>query len=147
MDAAIEPLFQTRFVDERSLTIIDNLFQPSFIKLVDHFLKKLPFSLSDYDDEADRHVLHWIHEFAVEEVAAHPLLSFVYSTIGRALRMICPKRGIQLKRVHCNASLYGDMQLPHNDITPGITWLYFPNPVWLPTWMGETIFYDSEREP
>ena len=39
------------------------------------------------------------------------------------------------------------MQFPHHDITPGMTWLYYSNPVWEPNWMGETTFYDSDQEP
>jgi hypothetical protein len=136
-----------RRIDERPLILIDDLFDPNFIRLFDHFLKGLPFSLADYDVEENRHVLHWIHEFAVEEVTTHPLLSFVYSRIRSTSQKACPDPQGQLKRAHCNTSLYGDMQFPHHDITPGMTWLYYSNPVWESTWMGETIFYDSQSEP
>jgi hypothetical protein len=92
-------------------------------------------------------VLHWIHEFSLEKVTTHSLLSFLYSRIKSAAERVCPEPPIQLKRVHCNTSLYGDMQFPHCDLTPGMTWLYYSNPVWELTWMGETIFYDLEGEP
>jgi SM-20-related protein len=142
-----EPTFRRRQIDERPLILIDGLFNPDFINLFDHFLKTLRFSLVDYDAEGSRHVLHWIHEFSIEEVTRHPLLSFVYSRIRSAAEMACCKPRIHLKRVHCNTSLYGDMQFPHCDLTPGTTWLYYANPVWQLTWMGETIFYDSGGEP
>jgi hypothetical protein len=147
MIRSTQPSFQTREIDERPLILIDGLFQADFIKLFDHFLRTLRFSLADYDVEDSRHVLHWIHEFSLEDVTRDPLLSFVYSRISSAAEAACPKPRIELKRVHCNTSLYGDMQLPHQDLTPGVTWLYYANPVWPLSWMGETIFYDSRGEP
>jgi hypothetical protein len=147
MKMLMEPIFRTHWIDERPLILVDDLFRPDFVYLFDRFLKSLPFSLADYDAEDSREVLHWIHEFALEEVTTHPLLSFVYSRIRSAADKACPESRIQLKRVHCNTSLYGDIQLPHYDITPGMTWLYYANPVWETTWMGETIFYDSRNEP
>jgi Rps23 Pro-64 3,4-dihydroxylase Tpa1-like proline 4-hydroxylase len=132
------------------LIIIDDLFRSDFVNLFDLFLKALRFSLTDYDAEASRNVLHWIHEFTVAEVQTHPLLSVVYSRIRSAAEEACSEPRVTLKRVHCNTSLYGDIQFPHCDITPGMsgmTWLYYSNPAWEPTWMGETIFYDSQGEP
>lgn len=147
MTGLTEPTFRTRHLDERPLILIDGLFRPDFIKVLDDFLKSLRFSLADYDGEDSRHVLHWIHEFSLEDVTRHPLLNFLHSRISSATEEACAKPHIQLKRVHCNTSLYGDMQFPHRDITPGMTWLYYSNPVWQPNWMGETIFYDSRSEP
>jgi hypothetical protein len=147
MNSLAEPTFIERQLDGRPLILIDGLFRRDFIDLFDRFLKMLPFALADYDAEDSRHVLHWIHEFALEDVTTHTLLSFVYSRIKSATDKACPEPRIQLKRVHANTSLYGDMQLPHYDITPGMSWLYYSNPVWETTWMGETIFYDSRHEP
>jgi len=147
MKNLIEPTFQKRQIDERPLILIDNLFRPDFINLFDRYLKTLPFSLADYDAENSRHVLHWIHEFTLEDVTTHPLLSFVHARIRSMVEKACSEPRIVLKRVHCNTSLYGDMQLPHYDITPGMTWLYYSNPVWERAWMAETIFYDSHGEP
>ena len=147
MKSLKEPTFRMLPIDDRPLILIDGLFHPNFINLFDHYLKGLPFSLADYDTEDNRQSLHWIHEFALEELTTHPLLKLVYSCIRSATERACPKSRIQLKRVHCNTSLYGDMQYPHHDITPGMTWLYYSNPVWERTWMGETIFYDSQGEP
>jgi SM-20-related protein len=142
----LQPTFQTREIDGRPLILIDDLFQPDFIKLFDHFLGALRFSLTDYDTDESYHVRHWIHEFSIKEATSHRLLSFVYSTIRKAAEEACPNREIQLKRIHCNASLYGDLQLPHHDLVPGMTWLYYSNPTWQLNWMGETIFYDSRGE-
>jgi hypothetical protein len=142
-----EPTFRKRQLDERPLILIDDLFNPDFINLFDRFMKTLPCYLSEYDAEDSRHVLHWIHEFALEDVHTNPLLRHMYSRIRSATEKACLEPRLQLKRVHCNTSLYGDMQFPHCDITPGMTWLYYSNPVWEQNWMGETIFYDSDREP
>ena len=142
-----EPTFQTRQLDERPLILIDGLFEPDFVELFDRFLQKLPCCLSDYDGKDSRHVLHWKHEFTLDYVATNPFLKYIYSRVRSATEKACPEPQIELKRVHCNVSLYGDMQLPHRDITPGMTWLYYSNPVWESKWMGETIFYDSNEEP
>jgi len=147
MTEPTEPIFRTRQLDDRPLILIDGLFREDFIDLFDRFLKGLRFSLDDYDTEDSRHVRHWKHEFHIEEVTGHPLLKIVYSRIGSAVAKACPEPRIQLNRVHCNTSLYGDMQFPHHDVTPGMTWLYYSNPVWELSWMGETIFYDSQGEP
>ena len=84
--------------------MIDDLFRPDFINLFDRFLKSLSFSLADYDAEDSRRVLHWIHEFALEKVTAHPLLSFVYKRIKSACEETCSESRIQLQRIHCNTS-------------------------------------------
>jgi SM-20-related protein len=142
--------FQKRQLDERPLILIDGLFQEDFINLFDRFLQALPCYLSDYDGTDTRHVLHWKHEFTLEYISTNPFLKHIYSRIRSATEKACPEPQIQLKRVHCNISLYGDMQLPHRDITPGMTgmtWLYYSNAVWETKWMGETIFYDSNEEP
>jgi hypothetical protein len=147
MKSLTEPTLRKRQIDERPLILADDLFNPDFVNLFDRFLRALPFTLADYDMEDSRNVLHWIHEFALEEVTTHPLLSFVYSRIKSMAEKACPEPRVQLNRAHCNTSLYGDMQLPHYDIIPGMTWLYYSNPVWESSWMGETIFYDSDKEP
>jgi hypothetical protein len=147
MNVLTEPIFRQHQLDGRPLVIIDELFRQDFINIFDLFLKKLPFSLADYDTKDTHNVLHWIHEFGLADVKTHPLLNFVYSRISSAAEKACPEARLQLKRVHCNTSLYGDMQFPHYDITPGMTWLYYSNPVWEPSWMAETIFYNSQCEP
>jgi len=142
-----EPTYKTRQLEDRPLILIDDLFGEDFVRLFDRFLKTLPFKLADYDVEDSQHVLHWIHEFSLKEVTTHPLLQFVHSRIQSATEKAYPEPRVRLERVHCNTSLYGDIQLPHYDITPGVTWLYYSNPVWEANWMGETIFYDSHGEP
>src|SRR5262245_21285591 len=125
MKSFTEPTLRKRQIDNRPLILIDDLFRPDFIQLFDRVVMILPYSLTDYDAEDSRHVLHWIHEFALEEVTTHPLVSFVYSHIRSMAEKTCPAPHIELKRVHGNTSLYGDMQFPHYDITPGMTWLYY----------------------
>jgi hypothetical protein len=141
------PTFQKRQLDERPLILIDGLFDPDFVELFDRFLQTLPCYLSDYDGKDTRHVLHWKHEFSLEYATTNPFLKYIYSHIRSATEKAYPEPQIQLKRVHCNISLYGDMQIPHRDIASGMTWLYYSNAVWEPKWMGETIFYDANEEP
>ena len=92
-------------------------------------------------------MLHWKQEFTLEYITTNPFLRHIYSRIKSATAKACPEPQIQLERVHCNVSLYGDMQFPHRDRTPGMTWLYYASAVWEPKWMAETIFYDSNEEP
>src|SRR4029077_17537737 len=127
MKSLPEPTYRKRQIDERPLILIDDLFRPDFVNLFDHFLKTLPCYLTEYDAEDSRHVLHWIHEFALENTTANPLLRHIFSRIRSVTEKVCPEPRIQLKRVHLNVSLYGDMQFPHHDITPGVTWLYYSN--------------------
>jgi hypothetical protein len=148
VSSAQEPTFRSRDIDDRPFILIDDLFRPDFVRVFDQFLRGLHFSLADYDVEESRHVLHWIHEFSVEDITTHPLLSFVFSRIRTVIENMFPEWRLKLERIHCNTSLYGDMQFPHCDsLTPGITWLYYANPVWKSNWMGETLFYDSLGEP
>src|SRR5262249_12502977 len=112
-----EPTFQKRQLDERPLILIDGLFDPDFVELFDRFLQTLPCYLSDYDGKDTRHVLHWKHEFTLENATTNPFLKYIYSHIRSATEKAYPGPQIQLKRVHCNISLYGDMQIPHRDIT------------------------------
>ena len=50
-------------------------------------------------------------------------------------------------RCYTNMILYGDFQGPHIDPPGGITAVYYANPEWKEQWLGETIFYDEQRQP
>jgi SM-20-related protein len=51
-------------------------------------------------------------------------------------------------RQYANGHTYGLGGQPHtDDARPGtFTLLYYPMPVWLPEWEGETLFYDLQGE-
>ena len=142
-----EPTFRKRQLDEKPLILIDGLFDLDFIDLFDRFLQALPYSLSDYR----RRVPNTCSTGNTSSLWNTPqrtrFWKITYSRVRSVTEKACPEPQIELNRVHCNVSLYGDMQLPHRDLTPGMTWLYYSNAVWEPKWMGETIFYDSNEEP
>jgi hypothetical protein len=50
----------------------------------------------------------------------------------------------ELKRVHSNLHLHGDIQFPHWDLSGGMTALYYANSDWHENSFGETVFMIAE---
>jgi hypothetical protein len=133
-------------VGHRSIYLVDDLFDEQFIRMTHHFMSRLSFVLTEYDTEETKHTPHWKHEFDADNLPA-PLMPALISRIVAVTRELYASETLELKRVHCNLHLYGDMQYPHTDLVPGVTALYFANPRWETNWMGETLFYDEHGEP
>ncbi len=131
----------------RPIFVIDDLFDTTFVRMVYHFMHRLPFSLSDYDKPETEHVRHWKYEFDPVSLPSIPVVPELVSRVVSMCKEICPSRGLKLNRMHCNLHFYGDIHQPHTDLTPGLTALYFANPRWDTNWTGETIFYDDSVEP
>jgi SM-20-related protein len=136
-------------VGDRSIFVLDHLFDAPFVEMMYHFMNRLPFGLSDYDTEETKAIRHWKHEFDLENLPSLPLLVELRSRVVDISDELYPLNRIVLKRMHCNMHLYGDMQNPHTDtdLAGGVTALYFANPVWEMNWMGETVFCSSTGEP
>ena len=115
--------------------------------MLHEILRKLQFSLSDYDTDETKDQLHWKHEFEPESLEALPLLRLWRDTVVAKTGELFPRINATLARVHCNNHPYGDLQRPHQDITPGVTALYFANAVWSQDWQGEMVFFDRDEEP
>ena len=134
-------------IGKRAIFVVDGLFDEQFIRMVHHYMSRLQFALSGYDTPQTKHLLHWNHEFDLENLPSIPLIpELVSRTVAVSTELFSSSR-LQLQRMHCNAQNYGDMQNVHTDLTPGVTALYFANPLWETDWMGETIFYNDDNEP
>jgi Rps23 Pro-64 3,4-dihydroxylase Tpa1-like proline 4-hydroxylase len=141
------PVVRHHPLGDASLRVIDGLFDQPLIRMVHHFLSHLTFGLADYDTDATRHLLHWVHEFDAATLPDVPPLRALAERTIEVTRELHLSETLELKRIHCNAHLYGDMQHVHQDIVPGVTALYYANPRWEADWMGETLFCDPDGEP
>ena len=129
-----------------SILVIDGLFDQPLIRMVHHFMSRLQFGLADYDTDETSHVLHWVHEFDVDQPSAVPPVRALIDRVVAITQELHPAKRLTLRRVHCNVHLFGDMQHIHTDIAPGVTALYYANPRWEQDWMGETLFYDESGD-
>lgn len=136
-----------REVDGRSAYILDEIFQPDIIQMLYELLRRLPFSLTEFDTAATKQCRHWNYEFPLEALTADPVFRIWHGLIVAKTVELFPKVRVDLKRVHCNSHLYGDFQNAHTDLVPGITSLYFANSEWNDNWHGETILYNNSGEP
>jgi SM-20-related protein len=140
-------LISERRMDGHSIHIVDGLFAPDMVRVLHEILRKLEFSLSDYDTRETRNELHWKHEFELEALDQLPLLRVWRDTVIARTNAFFPDRNAKLVRVHCNNQPYGDLQRVHHDLNPGVTALYFANAEWNQDWQGELVFFDRNEEP
>ena len=72
MDQAIQLQHSVRKhdFDERSIFVLDGLFDEQLIRMIYHFMSRLPFTLSEYGTEQTKHAPHWKHEFDLVKRAA-----------------------------------------------------------------------------
>jgi len=145
--AAADPVVTTRELDGQQLHVIDGLFRPDVVRVVFEILKRLAFTLSDYDSEETAYLRHWKAEFEGGYHKSNPVLTMWHDAIVKKALETFPRRRLAIGRIHCNNHLYGDLQHTHTDIVPGVTALYFANPEWQEDWQGETVFYDRAGEP
>jgi Rps23 Pro-64 3,4-dihydroxylase Tpa1-like proline 4-hydroxylase len=134
-------------IGDREIVVIDDLFDEPFTRMVHHYMSRLQFAMSGYDTPETKHALHWSHEFDIGNPSSLPLIGELFSTVLAVANELYGSSALHLHRAHCNAHLYGDMQYPHTDLEPGATALYYVNHRWETNWLGETIFYDDNREP
>ena len=143
-------LVDIRELEGHRIYIVDGMFQPEIVQILYGILRKLPFSLSEYDNPATRHILHWKYEFALDGFAANPVYRIWHDNIVAKTNELFPKHRSKLFRVYCNNSLYGDHQNAHvdnEDAIPDVTSLYFANAEWHDDWHGEILLYDTSGEP
>ena len=130
-------------INGMQLMVVDGLFAEADIRSLYRFLRDLPYQLDDVASDETLYVKHWKAEFPPALAEGTPVLRDCIRT-ARAL-MVGDHYG--LDRCYTNMILYGDFQGPHTDPRGGITALYYANPEWKEHWLGETIFYDEERQP
>ncbi|MDI1264382.1 MAG: 2OG-Fe(II) oxygenase [bacterium] len=140
-------LASERLVDGHPVYIVDGLFAPDLVRVLHEALRKLEFSLIEYDTVETKNQRDWSHEFSLEALDQTPLLRVWRDTVVAKTNELFPGRSAALARVHCNNQFYGDLQHAHHDLNPGVTALYFANAEWKPDWQGELVFFDRNEEP
>ena len=145
--AAAEPVVTIRELDGENVHVVDGLFHPDVVRVVFEILKRLAFTLSDYDSDETAYLRHWKAEFEGGYHKSNPVLAMWHDAIVKKAQEAFPRRRLAIGRIHCNNHLYGDLQHTHTDIVPGVTALYFANPEWQEDWQGETVFYNRAGEP
>ena len=125
------------------LQVIDDLVSSSSIASLYAFLEQLPYLLNDLDTDETAHARHWRAVLPLPLALATPVLE---RCIGLTEQLMGMERD-RLRCVQSNLHLYGDMQFPHVDFPSGVTAVYYANPDWSETHLGETVFYDENREP
>lgn len=136
-----------REVDGRCIYVVDDMFQPDMVQMLHEILRRLPFSLTEFDTTGTNARRHWNYEFPLGSLTSDPVLRMWHGLIVAKTIELFPKTRVDLSRVHCNNHLYGDLQNAHTDLVPGITSLYFANSKWSDDWHGETLLYGSSGEP
>jgi SM-20-related protein len=129
-------------IGQRQLLVLDGLFPAKDIVSLHEFLTRLPYRLNDSDSDKTAYSRHWKAELPVDMALATPVFSRCVQLTHELIAA-----DLELRRVHSNLHLYGDMQFPHVDLCGGATTLYYANPEWHENWLGETVFYDENREP
>ena len=130
-------------IDGMQLVVLDGLFADADIRSLYTFLRELPYQLNDVASPETSYVKHWKSDFPPPLAEGTPVLR---ECIQTARALMVPEH-YTLDRCYTNMILYGDFQGPHTDPHAGITALYYANPEWKEHWLGETIFYDAERQP
>ena len=130
-------------IGNRQIRVIDGLFSAQEVASLYAFLQKLRYRLDEIDAADTAYAPHWKVEFPPELGSGDPMFRRCVDLTVELLG----EQALRLKRIHANLHLYGDMQFPHTDLIGGVTALYYANPDWDEKWMGETVFYDENREP
>src|SRR6267143_2221056 len=128
MSALAQYKIRKHEIGDYAVFVVDSLFDEQFVRMAHHFLSRLEFTQSDYDTEETKHARHWKHEFDLHNLPSIPIIPALRSRIVAVTTELHTGGKLQLKRIHCNLHLYGDLQYPHTDLTPGVTALYFANP-------------------
>lgn len=137
---------RTLDLDGRALFVVDGLFQADLVRMLNEILLRVPFTLSDFDNEQSRHIRHWKCDFSAAELAANSVFRYWHQKVVARTAELYPTCKLELTRVYGNSVLYGDHQHAHTDNDTGVTALYFANCQWEENWHGETIFYDRDGE-
>ena len=130
-------------IDGLQLLVVDGLFAGEDVRSLYTFLRDLPYRLEDITSDETEYAKHWKAEFPRSLAEATPVLRDCVQTA----RTLMADDRYSLDRCYTNMILYGDFQGPHVDPPRGITALYYANPEWKENWLGETIFYDADRQP
>ena len=130
-------------IGKHGIVVIDGLFSPDAIGPLHTFLAQLPYRTNEQDVPNSAYPKHRKAELPLTMAMETP----VFRGCVEHATVLNPGIPMRLVRIHSNLHFYGDMQLPHLDRPDGVTVLYFANADWNERWMGETIYYDENRDP
>jgi len=130
-------------IGTRRLVVMDDVFRTDDIDVLYQFLQRLPYRLDDVDTDQTAYSRHWKAELPTALIASNGIFRQCVSLTHELMK----PGAYEPERVHSNLHLYGDMQFPHVDLAGGVTALYYANPEWDEKWLGETIFYNEDRDP
>src|SRR5215471_13140722 len=98
----MQRITRTHHIGERTIFVVDGVFDSQFVQMVYPFMGRLPFTLSDYDTLQTKHILHWKYEFDLHALPANPLIrELISKTVALSQELYTP-RTFHLKRMHCN---------------------------------------------
>lgn len=140
------PIATTREVDGERIHIIDGLFDPAIVAMIERLVVDLPYIRSNYDNSASEPGRHLRHTFSATMVEKFPLLRGFRDDILARTRQIDAARGETVEQFFALDQYFGAVQYPHHDTPGGMTALYFANADWQPDWQGELVFYDKAGE-
>src|SRR5437764_73645 len=84
------------------------------------------------------------HHLAAEELAVGTPWQVLLEASAALLSEVVSSR-LDLRSAQVNVTRFGDIENIHVDQDALVTALVFINPVWRPDWLGELLFYDSDR--
>ena len=141
------PIATTREIDGERVHIIDGLFDPAIVAMIERLVVDLPYYRSNYDNAASEPGRHLRHDFSLTMIEKFPLLRGVRDDILARVRQIDAARGETVEQFFALDQYFGAVQYPHHDTLGGMTAIYFANDEWQPDWQGELVFYDKAGEP
>jgi SM-20-related protein len=140
------PACMTREIDGDRVHIIDGLFDPVIIGMIERLVVDLPYVRSNYDQSKDEPGRHLRHDFGKAMIESFPLLRGFRDDVLARVRQIDAARGETIEQFFALDQYFGAVQYPHHDTPGGMTALYFANADWVPDWQGELVFYDKSGE-
>jgi hypothetical protein len=131
-------------VDAKDIFELDWCFSAEEVVASFRWMLSLPFRQHDVDSQRTKQFQHWICMFTsvATQVEQTPLFARL-AAIGRAC-FNAPD--LQVTRIHAYSIGPEDVAFPHRDFIdePGVTVLYYANPVWPYQWGSEMIYFDAD---
>ena len=143
----VTPIATGREVDGERIHIIDGLFDPAIVVMIERLVVDLPYFRNNYDSAISEPGRHLRHNFSATMIDKFPLLRGFRDDILTRVRQIDAARGEAVEQFFALDQYFGAVQYPHHDTPGGMTAIYFANAEWPPNWQGELVFYDKDGEP
>jgi SM-20-related protein len=140
----MEPKY-TYAIGGRSLYVFDDVIPNDEVKQINARFASGAFIRDELDGPERAHVRTFN---ADTEWSSFDGLEF-QQVVTEAVSGLFPDRELELQRVHCNLTVFGDAGFPHRDCRPDrddVTALFFVNAEWDREWGGEITFYNEHGD-